>query len=95
MKASVMSRAGDVRVEEVPDPVIEEPTDAIIRAGRYHEVAGSLRVKEVRIAEHERFVICHSPEVAERDAAIRACMTNPVVLASTLWKMRAVRFDAR
>jgi hypothetical protein len=43
MKASVMSRAGDVRVEEVPDPVIEEPTDAIIQAGRYHEVAGSLR----------------------------------------------------
>ena len=30
------------------------------------------RVKEVRIAEDERFVICHSPEGAERDAAVRA-----------------------
>jgi hypothetical protein len=41
---------------------------------RYQEVAASLRVKEVRIAEDERFVICHSPEGAERDAAIRARM---------------------
>jgi hypothetical protein len=31
-----------------------------------------MRVKEVRISEHERFVICHNPEGAERDAAIRA-----------------------
>jgi hypothetical protein len=44
------------------------------RQGRYQEVAGSLRVKEVRIAEDERFVICHSPEGAERDATIRARM---------------------
>jgi hypothetical protein len=47
---------------------------ALSRQGRYQEVAGSLRVKEVRIAEDERFVICHSPEGAERDAAIRARM---------------------
>jgi hypothetical protein len=33
-----------------------------------------LQVKEVRIAEDERFVICHNPEGAERDAAIRARM---------------------
>jgi hypothetical protein len=45
---------------------------ALSRQGRYQEVAGNLRVKEVRIAEDERFVICHSPEGAERDAAIRA-----------------------
>src|SRR5207247_9666507 len=32
------------------------------------------RVKGVRIAEDERVVICHSPEGAERDAAIRARM---------------------
>jgi hypothetical protein len=44
------------------------------RARLYQEVAGNLRVKEVRIAEDERFVICHSPEGAERDAAIRARM---------------------
>jgi hypothetical protein len=35
---------------------------------------GNLKVKEVRIAEDERFVICFNPEAAERDAAIRARM---------------------
>src|SRR5487761_1074546 len=52
-----------------------EADAALSRQGRYQEVAGNLRVKEVRIAEDERFVICHSPEGAERDAAIRARMT--------------------
>jgi hypothetical protein len=47
---------------------------ALSRQGRYQEVAGNLRVKEVRIAEDERFVICRNPEGAERDAAIRAWM---------------------
>ncbi len=45
---------------------------ALSRQGRYQEVTGNLRVKEVRIAEDERFVICHNPDGAERDAAIRA-----------------------
>jgi hypothetical protein len=47
---------------------------ALSRQGRYREVAGNLWVKEVRIVEDERFVICHSPVRAERDAAIRARM---------------------
>src|SRR5206468_12447125 len=38
------------------------------------DVAQNLKVKEVRIAEDERFVICFNPEAAERDAAIRAKM---------------------
>ena len=45
---------------------------ALSRQGRYQDVAANLRVKEVRIAEDERFVICHNPEGAGRDAAIRA-----------------------
>jgi transposase len=51
-----------------------EAAAALSRQGRYQEAAENLRVKEVRIAEDERFVICHSPEGAERDAAIRARM---------------------
>jgi len=47
---------------------------ALSRQGRYQDVAENLRVKEVRIAEDERLVICHNPEGAERDAAIRARM---------------------
>jgi transposase len=49
----------------------DEATAALSRPGRYQEVAANLRVKEVRIAEGERFVICFHPDAAERDAAIR------------------------
>jgi hypothetical protein len=53
-----------------------EAAAALSRQGRYQEVAGNLRVREVRIAEDERFVICHNPEGAERDAAVRARMVT-------------------
>ena len=49
-----------------------EAAAALSRQGRYQEVTGNLRVKEVRISDDERFVICHNPDGAERDAAIRA-----------------------
>src|SRR6266702_1440245 len=45
---------------------------ALSRQGRYQQAAGNLRVKEVRIAgAGDRFVICHNPDAATRDAAIR------------------------
>ncbi|MFF3735692.1 IS1634 family transposase [Streptomyces sp. NPDC002476] len=44
---------------------------ALSRQGRYGEIAGNMRVKEVRISETERFVICHNPEAAARDQHIR------------------------
>jgi Transposase DDE domain len=47
---------------------------ALSRQGRYQDVAGNLRVKEVRIAGAERFVICYNPEAAERDTAVRVRM---------------------
>lgn len=31
MRAAVMHHAGDVRIETVPDPVIQQPTDAVVR----------------------------------------------------------------
>jgi Transposase DDE domain len=52
-----------------------EASAALSRQGRYKDVAGNLKVKEVRIAEDERFVICYNPEAAERDAAVRARMS--------------------
>jgi Transposase DDE domain len=51
-----------------------EADAALSRQGRYQEVAENLRVKEVRISESERFVICYNPEAAQRDAAVRARM---------------------
>jgi threonine dehydrogenase-like Zn-dependent dehydrogenase len=34
MRAAYMYGAGDVRVVDVPDPIIKEPTDAIVRVVR-------------------------------------------------------------
>lgn len=34
MRATVMHKAGDVRIENVPDPVLQAPTDAVIRVTR-------------------------------------------------------------
>jgi hypothetical protein len=46
-------------------------TAALARPGRYRTVTGNLRVKEVKVSEQERFVLCHNPEADDRDAAIR------------------------
>jgi Transposase DDE domain len=51
-----------------------EAQAALSRQGRYQDVAENLRVKEVRISESERFVICYNPEAADRDAKVRARM---------------------
>jgi hypothetical protein len=51
-----------------------EAAAALSRQGRYTDIAQNLKVKEVRIAEDERFVICFNPEAAGRDAAVRARM---------------------
>jgi hypothetical protein len=48
-----------------------EATAALARQGRYQVVADNLRVKEVRISDAERFVVCYNPEQADRDAAVR------------------------
>ena len=54
-----------------------EAAAALARQGRYHEVAGNLRVKEVWVpgkdagVRAERFAVCHNPEQAERDRAVR------------------------
>ncbi len=57
-----------------------EAAAALARPGRYHDVADNLRVKEVWVApgggtadgaRAERFAICHNPEAAARDQAVR------------------------
>ncbi len=39
MRGTLMYAAGDVRVEDVPDPSIADPTDAIVRVGVPHDPA--------------------------------------------------------
>jgi transposase len=56
-------RAGDEVTKEV-----------LTRAGRYSEVAGNLRVKEVVVGDGERrqrYVVCHNPEEERRQRAHR------------------------
>ena len=52
----------------------KEAKAALSRQGRYHTVAGNLRVKEVVIDDgtmRDRFVICHNPDEAKRDKQVR------------------------
>ena len=52
-----------------------EAAAALARQGRYHAVAGNLRVKQVRLDDgvaRDRFIICHNPDEARRDAEVRA-----------------------
>jgi len=60
-----------------------EAAAALARPGRYRTVAGNLRVKAVHVApggqsdgdggaRAVRFVVCHNPDQATRDAAVRA-----------------------
>lgn len=69
-----------------------EAAAALARPGRYRTVADNLRVKEVAVApggagdgdegaRTQRFVVCHNPVQAERDAAVR---TNLVTHLQTL-----------
>ena len=54
-----------------------EAAAALARPGRYHTVAGNLRVKEVWVPARdageraERFTVCHNPEQAQRDKLVR------------------------
>jgi len=60
-----------------------EAAAALSRQGRYKDVAQNLKVKEVRVAGDERFVICFNPGAAGRDAAIRARMIAQLTEAIT------------
>lgn len=51
-----------------------EAAAALARQGRYRTVTGNLRVKEVVVDDatmRDRFVVCHNPDQAMRDATVR------------------------
>jgi hypothetical protein len=53
----------------------EVSEEVVTRAGRYSEVAGNLRVKEVTVGDGERrrrYVVCHNPEEQRRQRKHRA-----------------------
>lgn len=48
----------------------EVRAEVLARAGRFHEVADNLQVKEVWV-DDRRYIVCHNPREAEKDAADR------------------------
>jgi hypothetical protein len=66
-------RTGDHHyiVGEKLRPGSAEANEALARPGRYRKACDDLKVKEVRIREDERFIICLNPETADRDAETR------------------------
>jgi IS4 transposase len=60
-----------------------EATAALSRPGRYQHVRDNLQVKQVRIADDERFVVCYNPEQADRDRALREVMTGKLTALIT------------
>jgi hypothetical protein len=51
------------------NPLVEQ---VLSRQGRYQQVRDNLRVKKVRLDEADvRFVVCHNPDQADRDAQQR------------------------
>jgi transposase len=58
------------------NPLVEQ---VLSRQGRYQQVKDNLRVKEVRLDSTDtRFVICHNPQQAERDAQQREEAINRI-----------------
>jgi hypothetical protein len=52
----------------------DEAAAALARQGRYRTVTGNLRVKQVVVDDgvmRDRFVVCHNPDQATRDATVR------------------------
>jgi len=51
-----------------------EAAQALSRQGRYATVRENLQVKEVKLGDGDRWIVCFNPAQAERDAQIRAKM---------------------
>jgi len=79
-----------------------EAAAALSRPGRYRTVAGNLRVKEVAVApggkgdgddgaRAQRFVVCHNPDQADRDATVRSQLVahlEELMAGSDAWTER-------
>lgn len=66
MKAVTWQGARDIRVEEVPDPIIKEPTDAIIRVTTTGPCGSDLNLNEP--LGTETFATHHLPLTDAPDA---------------------------
>jgi threonine dehydrogenase-like Zn-dependent dehydrogenase len=87
MRATVMYKAGDVQVEEVPDPVIKEPSDAIVRITRSCICGSDLwPYQSMPAMEHGRRMGHEFIGVVEdTGAAVSTLKRGDVVVAPFVW----------
>src|SRR5438477_108220 len=82
MRGTVMYAAGDVRIENVPDPTIQEPTDAVIRVTRTCICGSDLWPYKTLQPEDGARVMGHEAigVVEEIGADVRTLKTGDVVV---------------
>jgi threonine dehydrogenase-like Zn-dependent dehydrogenase len=94
MRATVMYGAGDVRVEEVADPVIREPTDAVVRVLRSCICGSDLwPYRSMPASEHGRRM-GHEflGTIEDTGAAVTGLRRGDLVLAPFVWSDGACDF---
>lgn len=84
MRATLMYGAGDVRVENVPDPVLQEPTDAIVRVARTCICGSDLHPYHNMPASEQGTTMGHEflGVVEEQGAEVTGLMKGDLVVAS-------------
>ncbi|WP_019545198.1 zinc-binding dehydrogenase [Streptomyces sulphureus] len=96
MRATLLYGAGDVRVEEVPDPVLREPTDAVVRVV-YACVCGSDLWPYGSLAASEHgFRIGHEflGVVEEVGSEVPGLASGDLVVAPFMWADNACGYCA-
>ncbi|MFI7453835.1 zinc-dependent alcohol dehydrogenase family protein [Nonomuraea sp. NPDC049714] len=87
MRATLIYGAGDVRVEDVPDPVLREPTDALVRVLRSCICGSDLWPYKSRPATEEGERIGHEflGVVEDLGGQVSGLRRGDVVLAPFVW----------
>jgi hypothetical protein len=58
--------------------IVEVRDEVLGRAGRYHEVADNLRVKEVWVEDERRYIVCFNPDEAKKDRLDREAILEKI-----------------
>ncbi|MET8047694.1 MULTISPECIES: zinc-dependent alcohol dehydrogenase family protein [unclassified Streptosporangium] len=87
MRATFMYGAGDVRIETVPDPVLQEPTDALVRVVRACVCGSDLHPYRTMPADSEGSPMGHEfvGVVEETGSQVATLRRGDVVIAPFAW----------
>ncbi|BDV31825.1 zinc-dependent alcohol dehydrogenase family protein [Microbacterium terricola] len=87
MRAAFMYSAGDVRIEQIPDPVIERPTDAVVRVVRSCICGSDLHPYHSRTENDARTTMGHEfvGVVEDIGAEVATVRTGDFVIAPFAW----------